>query len=399
MNKDDPNGRENLDAATPGRGALRNFWRRKKWPLFWWALCMALVLLVLWPSVIATIKPGHVGVLYRRFLGGTEMNKIFREGTHLIFPWDKMHIFDARLHEEQHTMSVLNNLGLKMELDITVIYHPLPDRTPVLLTTVGADYREKLVIPIMLSSVRGVAAKYDAEDFFSASAGQISDEMLVSMIDTIGRNPVIVDNLLIRRVHLPESLNQAINAKLVAQQKVFELRYTVNQAAENYKRKYIDASAVSMTQKIVNERMSEAFLRWQGIEATRALAESGNSKTVLFGGGDGLPVILNLEGQAPADAPDGTGGESSAEAAPQAAASGEAAKEEAESEAEAAAEETDWLDIISADKLENISKKLEEAIGLPLYNHKAAQSDDLPDQTSQTEETAAPNPAGQGAQP
>jgi hypothetical protein len=34
-------------------------------------------------------------------------------------------------------------------------------------------------------------------------------------------------------------------------------------------------------------------LRWKGIETTQALAESQNSKTIIIGGRDGLPLILN----------------------------------------------------------------------------------------------------------
>ncbi len=368
MTPDDPTSRDQQDNAAPRPGGLRDFWRRKKGPLFWWALVMALLLIVLWPSVIVTIMPGHVGVLYRRFLGGTEMSRIFQEGTHVIFPWDRMYIFDARLHEELHTLSVLNNRGLRLELDVTVIYHPLADNTPVLLTTVGTDYREKLVIPMMTSSVRDVAAKYDTEDFYSTFARRMGDEMLVAMISTMGRNPVVIDNLLIRRVHLPDTLAQAINSKLVAQQKVFEQHFVVQQAAENFKRKYIDASAVSMTQQIVNERLSEAFLRWQGIEATRALADSVNSKVVLFGGKDGLPVILNLEGAAPE-----TGAGAPAEAAPQTGAPEAGAEIGRPTEPTATTgpgpADRSWLDMISPGRLEQLSRSMEQAIGLPLYNH------------------------------
>jgi len=35
-------------------------------------------------------------------------------------------------------------------------------------------------------------------------------------------------------------------------------------------------------------------LRWKGIEATSHLAESSNSKVVITGGKDGLPLIFNV---------------------------------------------------------------------------------------------------------
>ena len=46
-------------------------------------------------------------------------------------------------------------------------------------------------------------------------------------------------------------------------------------------------------QKIVAEGINENLLKWKGIEATKELALSGNSKVVIIGAGkEGLPIIL-----------------------------------------------------------------------------------------------------------
>lgn len=46
-------------------------------------------------------------------------------------------------------------------------------------------------------------------------------------------------------------------------------------------------------QSVVSEGMSEAYLRFLGIQATRDLAESDNAKLVIIGDKDGLPLLLN----------------------------------------------------------------------------------------------------------
>jgi len=46
----------------------------------------------------------------------------------------------------------------------------------------------------------------------------------------------------------------------------------------------------------VSQGISDAYLRWRGIEATLQLAQSPNSKAVIVGdGGNGLPIILNTD--------------------------------------------------------------------------------------------------------
>ena len=50
--------------------------------------------------------------------------------------------------------------------------------------------------------------------------------------------------------------------------------------------------------------MTQNFLRYQGIQATKDLASSPNAKVVVIGGKDGLPVILNADSPTGAAAPD-----------------------------------------------------------------------------------------------
>jgi hypothetical protein len=43
----------------------------------------------------------------------------------------------------------------------------------------------------------------------------------------------------------------------------------------------------------VNQNLTPGLLKLRGIEATRQLANSSNTKIVVIGGKDGLPIILN----------------------------------------------------------------------------------------------------------
>ncbi len=64
---------------------------------------------------------------------------------------------------------------------------------------------------------------------------------------------------------------------------------------EQMKENYLRAESIRMFQNIVNGGMTDSYLRWAGIEATKELAASNNSKFVIMGGRDGLPVILNMD--------------------------------------------------------------------------------------------------------
>ena len=286
---------EGEELSDSNRFSLLVWFKARQGSIALYCLGVTIFLLLLWPSAVITIGPGHAGVLFRRFLGGTVTNKVFPEGTHFIFPWDTLFVFDTRVHEEMHTFSTLTNNGLRLDMDVSILYRPDKDRIAELLVTLGANYREKVIIPALRSSVLLTAAKHEKSDFFSPRVSAIEDSIHISIVEAVGRRPLIIDNFFLRAVRLPEVVDKAINEKFVAQQEVQRQIFKVEEAAQRYKISLIDAEAVRMTQEIVNTNMTEAFLRWKGIEATRLLASSPNSKFVIAGGKDGLPIILNPE--------------------------------------------------------------------------------------------------------
>ena len=59
-----------------------------------------------------------------------------------------------------------------------------------------------------------------------------------------------------------------------------EYKFRVEREAEESKRKQIEANGIAAFQRTVSQGISESYLRWRGIEATLALAQSPNAKIV-----------------------------------------------------------------------------------------------------------------------
>ena len=99
--------------------------------------------------------------------------------------------------------------------------------------------------------------------------------------------------ILLRQVSLPTLVTNAIEKKLQAEQQAEQMRFVIERERQEAERKRIEAQGIADFQAIVIKGIDERLLRWKGIEATQALAESDNSKIVIIGGEGGLPVILN----------------------------------------------------------------------------------------------------------
>jgi regulator of protease activity HflC (stomatin/prohibitin superfamily) len=68
----------------------------------------------------------------------------------------------------------------------------------------------------------------------------------------------------------------------------------INLARKEAQKQKIEAQGKADAQKILTTTLTDRAIQLKAIEATQKLAESPNSKIIVFGGGqDKLPVILS----------------------------------------------------------------------------------------------------------
>jgi regulator of protease activity HflC (stomatin/prohibitin superfamily) len=94
-------------------------------------------------------------------------------------------------------------------------------------------------------------------------------------------------------IQFPEDVEKAIQQKLVELAKADGYKYILEAAKQEAKRKAIEAEGIRQFQETVKTGLTDNYLRWKGIEATEKLANSDNTKVVVFGqGAGGLPLIF-----------------------------------------------------------------------------------------------------------
>ena len=75
-----------------------------------------------------------------------------------------------------------------------------------------------------------------------------------------------------------------------------QLTFTIERSRREAEQRRIEAEGQAAAQRILNASLTPELLRYEGIQATRALAESNNAKVVVIGAGaDGLPLILGSQ--------------------------------------------------------------------------------------------------------
>ncbi|MDT7941866.1 MAG: prohibitin family protein [Bacteroidota bacterium] len=240
-----------------------------------------------------TIPAGHGGVLFRPFGGGVDTSKVYEEGFHWVAPWNEMVKYDLRLQEREEAMDVLARNGLSIHLDVSFRFLPIAQELPKLHREIGPDYAEKVVIPQIRSSARKVIGKYLPEELYSTKRDIIQEEIYHETDSILRTKHIHLDAVLIRSVKLPASIAEAIERKLRQEQEAMEYEFRIQKEQKEAERKRIEALGIKQFQDIVSSGLNPYLLRWKGIEATQALANSPNTKIIIIGSPkEGLPIIL-----------------------------------------------------------------------------------------------------------
>jgi len=333
-----------MNADTPAAAEPRSRWWRfaaHRLPTTVMGLMVAtFVAAALYPFVVVTVPSGSVGVLWKRFGGigvycwclvgrGTALapSEIRGEGFHIMWPWDRLFLYDLRLQSSTQTYNAISKDGVSLTATINARFQLRHDSVPQLHKFIGPGYKDMVVSPEIGSRARDVISQYTAEQVYSSARHEVEDlirqsaqarlaERLNSLVqieasDQFGpeapapvspdlRNSIRLLDTLVLGIELPEQIMSAINNKIQQLYVAQEYDFRIERERKESERKRIEAAGIRDFQATVSREISDSYLRWRdidatmhGIDATLALARSPNAKVVVIGNArNGLPIIL-----------------------------------------------------------------------------------------------------------
>ncbi len=238
---------------------------------------------------VSCVRTGHVGVVT---MFGRVTGRTMGEGIHLVNPVARVHQLDIKSQEIKERAAVPSREGLIMGLEASVLYHLDPAGAAELFQKIGANYREVLLVPNFRSAIRSVTAANTASALYSDSREAMAQQIRTELQGQVQPRGVVVENVLLRDLQLPETLKHAIEAKQQAQQDAQRMEFVLQKERQEAERKRVEAAGIKDFQDIVSQGISDKLLQWKGIEATIELARSTNSKVIVVGNPkSGLPLI------------------------------------------------------------------------------------------------------------
>ena len=240
-------------------------------------------------SSTSCVPTGHVGVVT---LFGRVTGRTLTEGIHVVNPAAKVTELSIKTQEVKEHASVPSKEGLIMGLEASLLYHLDPGRAPDVFQQIGPNYAEVLLQPTFRSAMRAITAGNTAAALYSDARESIARLIQEDVARQVTPRGIIVENVLLRDLQLPDTLKRAIEAKQQAQQEAQRMEFVLQREKQEAERKRVEAGGIKDFQDIVSQGISEKLLEWKGIEATMELVKSQNSKVIVVGNSrNGLPLI------------------------------------------------------------------------------------------------------------
>ena len=260
------------------------------------------ILLGVFGACVKQIDAGQVGV---KVLFGSIQNDVMGSGLHFINPLLDIKKLDVKtqnytmsgVHDEgtqvgDDAIRVLTSDGLEVTIDLTVLYRVVAADAPRLLRETGDDYRDKIVRPITRTKIRDNAVYYQAVDLFGSKRDVFQQRIYKSIEEDFKKRGLMLEQLLVRNITLPNSVKASIESKINAEQDAKKMEFVLLKEKQEAERKRVEAQGIADYQRIINTGLTDQQLQYEQIKAMKELALSTNSKVIVMGKGN-TPIIID----------------------------------------------------------------------------------------------------------
>ncbi len=255
-------------------------------------------------SCFVQINAGYIGI---KSLFGNIKNEVLGSGLHFVNPLYNIDKIDVKtqnytmsgIHDEgtkegDDAIRVLTSDGLEVTIDLTVLYRVVATDAPKLLRETGNDYRDKIVRPITRTKIRDNAVYYQAVDLFGIKRDEFQQRIYKSIEDDFKKRGLMLEQLLVRNITLPNSVKASIESKINAEQDAKKMEFVLLKEKQEAERKRVEAQGIADYQRIINTGLTDQQLQYEQIKAMKELALSTNSKVIVMGKG-GAPMIIDAK--------------------------------------------------------------------------------------------------------
>ena len=266
-------------------------------------IIVLLIIIGVLSQTIKVVEPGKVKV---QVLFGKVQKRVLHSGLNFVNPLITMRTMSVRT--ESYTMSAtpyegrvrgddaikaLTSDGIILPMDITCLFHLIPEFAPEVYEKIGLRYEEKIIRPELKTIIREVISKHKMEEVYSSKRDTIAFNMREEAYKKLLKRGIFIEDVLLRNVTLPKQVEAAINAKKTEQQNFEKMIYTLQKEEKEKERKIIEAEGIKIANQTIAEGLTESYLKWYQIDMMKKLIDSPNNTIIFIPMGQEITPIIS----------------------------------------------------------------------------------------------------------
>jgi prohibitin 2 len=246
---------------------MDNFFTSKDFKLFLSIIAGGFVFLVVYGSMHA-VPAGHKGV---ESLFGKVNERVLDEGLHFLNPLSEVRDIDLREQREEMAMSTYTKDIQLAQLKVVFTFNLNGENVQKLFRTVGVNYRDKLITPILQNATKDIVGKWEADKLIENRNKAIND-MSTLLTESLNKEFIQFGSFSLIEITYSESFEKSIEEKQIATQNAIKAKNNTVRISEEAKQKVISAEAEAKSIRIRSQALSvnkglieyEAIQKWDG---------------------------------------------------------------------------------------------------------------------------------------
>ncbi|MEK7524142.1 MAG: prohibitin family protein [Patescibacteria group bacterium] len=225
------------------------------------------LLLLLGFSSLGTVGVGQRGI-HVRFSGAT--GKVFQEGLYFKLPLiDKVILMDVKLQKDQANAQAASKDLQTVDSTIALNFHVDPVKTSQIFQNVGVNYKERIIDPAIQEAVKASTAKFTAEELVTKRE-EVKDQIKGILAAKLEPRGILVDEFNIVSFNFSKSFNEAIEAKVTAEQNALAAKNKLEQvkfeAEQRVTQAKGEAEAIQIQAQAIQQQGGAAYVNLKAVE-------------------------------------------------------------------------------------------------------------------------------------
>ncbi|MBN2040030.1 MAG: prohibitin family protein [Spirochaetes bacterium] len=251
------------------------------------------VILIL--SLLFTVDEGEAVVLVQF---GKLYDTVDTPGVHAKRPWASVHMYPKRIREHTMLIEVRTEDGMSVQIDTTTWYMVDTQNIGEIYKKIAANVsalEDKIIFPALRTTVRNTVSLYKVKELYEKRS-DIAVKIFEDAKKELIKKYIILDNVLLRDLKLPQNIEAAVQMKIKSQQEAEAAEYRKQRAMKEAEIKVEEAKGIAQAQQIINRTLTPYYLQHEAIEAYKELVNSQNTTFVIMPtspNATGMPLILN----------------------------------------------------------------------------------------------------------